>query len=449
MKTVTLSDCEVIGVGAHGKVLKGTYDGKTYAVKRRYISEGSPDGCIHVSEIDALSRLQHPHILHARITQRYSPISDNFKHDHYDPLGNRHDQKFRADLIYILTDAATSDLRSMCHSPIPLEKVRRWMSQLLDAIIYIHDQGFIHRDIKPHNILYFQETDDMRICDFDMFIPDIPDLIGQKLMTPEYTPPEICVQNVDVAYTKKVDIWGLGLVLLFMVQGKPLLNRDKAGEMDMDEYFVSLFKRFFPNGHILEGKVETTDTINIIIGIEEVDDLLSHMLDCDPNTRWDGRQCLAHPFFQGVSIPPIPPPLDHVIETHHISDEMAKVFDHQITNGISTDMIGLFLGLDILMRVCKTPYSGNHRKLAICCYNIGMKYFHGVNARCIQIDDNDTKILEYRIIAEKLKGVVYRDTVYNHIQLYHKKIYKYMMSPLFPRRLSEVVDGVKAHLSLP
>jgi serine/threonine protein kinase len=450
---ILLSDYEEIGSGSFGKVYIGTSKNERYAVKRRYVCDNSPPGCVHVGEIDSLHRFRHPNILRAKVIQRRNPIDDNFRVDKLNTYGDDRGHTYRADLAYVLTEAADSDLWGRVKEPQSIEAIRRWMWQILSGIEYIHAKGFIHRDIKPHNILYFKKDDSIKICDFDMCMPDIPNMLSFKAMTPEYTPPEILTQGSEVLYTKKVDIWGAGLIMKFLTVGDSIVKRGDRKDRDMDNYIIALQKKFFPNGDHIELDMSfvnlSKDNIEILTHDSDMDDLIYHMLDCNPDTRWTATQCLNHRFFgRHSSMPDIPTQEDFIMETHYISNDMVKVFDSEINSMDERTWFGFFLGLDIMARVCRTKYSGDAKKLAICCFNIGMKYFDKETAKTIPIGAEDAKTIEYRIIVEKLRGEVYRDTIYNHIQEHPLRLYGYLVSAkIFPRKFSELRDGIIQHFA--
>lgn len=450
-EAIILSDVKEVGSGSYGKVFIGKHGNQTYAVKRRYVADNAPPGCVHVGEIDCLYRFRHPYIVKSKAIQRRNPIDDNFRLDKKNTFGLDKGYTYRADLAYVLTEAADTDLWGLVRTGQSIPTIKRWIWQILCAIAYIHKQGFIHRDIKPHNILYFKNEDTVKLCDFDMCMPVIDDMESFKAMTPEYTPPEILVQDTDVSYTTKVDIWGAGMVLKFLTSGDSLIKRGDLRDREMDNYILAIHQRFFPNGHTIDIDMSFVTlpftSLELKTGIEEIDDLLLHMLDCDPRSRWTAEQCLSHPFFN-TPVPVTTVTEDFLMETHFITDQMAKVFDGELNSMNSRTWFGFFLGLDILARVCRTKYTGDGKKLAICCFNIGMKYFDKEMAKTIPIDSNDAKAIEYRIIVEKLNGDIYRDTIYNHIRKNPLRIYAYLVSPhIFPRRFMELKDGIVMHMN--
>ena len=43
--------------------------------------------------------------------------------------------------------------------------IRRWMRQLIEALMYIHSKSAMHRDIKPNNILLFGDLNNIDLVD--------------------------------------------------------------------------------------------------------------------------------------------------------------------------------------------------------------------------------------------------------------------------------------------
>ena len=82
-------------------------------------------------EAKVLAQLQHPHIL---------PVFDFGEADGY---------------TYIVMPFLTSgDLTDLLHDkPLPLEQIRRIISQVGDALDYAHQRGLLHRDVKPRYLL--------------------------------------------------------------------------------------------------------------------------------------------------------------------------------------------------------------------------------------------------------------------------------------------------------
>jgi serine/threonine protein kinase len=100
--------------------------------------------------------------------------------------------------------------------------------QLLDAVSYMRSIGIMHRDIKPDNILLFQDDTDpkcpysIKLADFSLStyaITEITDSHTPGAGTCCYRAPEI-VNNEDGMYNINVDDWSIGVVLLELFYGK-------------------------------------------------------------------------------------------------------------------------------------------------------------------------------------------------------------------------------------
>ncbi|XP_063976876.1 eIF-2-alpha kinase GCN2 isoform X2 [Diachasmimorpha longicaudata] len=116
------------------------------------------------------------------------------------------------------------------------ERVWRLFREIVEGIVHIHQQGMIHRDLKPVNI-FLDSNDHVKIGDFGLatidtrtpserkfpavekptsFEADEPSSMTGEVGTELYTAPELNAKTAKAIYNQKVDMYSLGIILFEM-----------------------------------------------------------------------------------------------------------------------------------------------------------------------------------------------------------------------------------------
>lgn len=91
------------------------------------------------------------------------------------------------------------------------------MSQVLHGILYLHEQGVIHRDIKGANILTTKEGL-VKLADFGVASRTTGLSESSVVGTPYWMAPEVIELS---GATTASDIWSLGCTVIELLEGKP------------------------------------------------------------------------------------------------------------------------------------------------------------------------------------------------------------------------------------
>nr|WP_255706901.1 MULTISPECIES: Stk1 family PASTA domain-containing Ser/Thr kinase [unclassified Anoxybacillus] len=113
------------------------------------------------------------------------------------------------------------------HAPLPVQEALRMMDQLTGAIAHAHQNGVIHRDIKPQNILV-AEDGTLKITDFGIAVALSSTTITQTnsvLGSVHYLSPE---QAKGGMATEKSDIYSLGIVMFELLTGQLPFSGESA-----------------------------------------------------------------------------------------------------------------------------------------------------------------------------------------------------------------------------
>lgn len=118
-------------------------------------------------------------------------------------------------------------LRQILHEEgvLSVDKILSIALPLCDALTYAHEQGIIHRDVKPDNILVAPDGV-VKLGDFDIAkitTSTVLTLTGVRVGTPYYMSPEQLRRNARV--DNRSDVFSMGIVLYEMVAGEVPVGR--------------------------------------------------------------------------------------------------------------------------------------------------------------------------------------------------------------------------------
>ena len=112
--------------------------------------------------------------------------------------------------------------------PMPVAQLHRIMEQTASALAYMHDKAWIHRDVKPENILV-NKSGEVRVIDYALALKPYTGFKklfkknAPKQGTPSYMSPE---QIRGEPPTPSADIYSFGITCFELACGRPAFRAD-------------------------------------------------------------------------------------------------------------------------------------------------------------------------------------------------------------------------------
>lgn len=194
---------ERIGRGAFGTVFRATDHtlGRQVAVKvlRADLVDSPVARVRFLWSAQALVRLEHPHII--RI----------------------YDVREAGALAYIVMPLAGESLAALLlrEGRLAPREVTRILAEAVEALCFVHENGCVHRDIKPQHIMLDGPERRVRLIDFSLSLGHgvgRQSGIGVVVGTPAYMSPELAEGRGDV--DGRSDLYSLGVVGYQMLTGE-------------------------------------------------------------------------------------------------------------------------------------------------------------------------------------------------------------------------------------
>ncbi|XP_078523632.1 calcium/calmodulin-dependent protein kinase kinase 2 isoform X2 [Lissotriton helveticus] len=175
------------------------------------------------------------------------------------------------------------------NTPLTEDQGRFNFHDLIKGIEYLHYQKIIHRDIKPSNLLV-GEDGHIKIADFGVSnqFEGADALLTNTVGTPAFMAPETLLESRNIFSGKALDVWAMGITLYCFVFGQCPF---------MDERILCLHSKI---------KCETLKFLDQPDISDDLKDLITHMLDKNPESRITVPEIKVHPWVSKHGAEPLP-----------------------------------------------------------------------------------------------------------------------------------------------
>ncbi|MBB3896611.1 serine/threonine-protein kinase [Roseococcus suduntuyensis] len=169
--------------------------------------------------------------------RREAQVAGGLKHEHIVGVYDFGEEQGTGWMVMELVEGGS--LRDLIRggTRLTLPEIVRLVVQVLDALAHCHDQGVIHCDIKPANIMLTVATSsgEVKLTDFGIarsrpeFADDVTVVAGARppaesfIGTPAYMAPE---QAKSLPFDHRVDIWATGVLLYELLTEKKPFTGD-------------------------------------------------------------------------------------------------------------------------------------------------------------------------------------------------------------------------------
>lgn len=436
-----------LGSGVYSKIyLVEDEEGDQHAMKICLKENGYTFGMSY-READTAIRFSHPHIVCLERTIQGNPFKN--VRQITSPLDENH-RGMVHDVNHLLYEKAECNFSEYLNEyDLSFQALISVFSDILLGLEYMHCSGYIHRDLRPDNVLIFHETCEAceaclnaSGCERPSLVAKVSDfgatrqLLHYDELSPQvnnyfYRPPECILGSKN--YQCNVDIWSFGCMIYNIFQDK-LLVQAESHMIDVD--YLRHFARILPfdftqevvdkyalkkSSRSFQEFFPITVDLSEVMSEEDFQEFITGILQPDPKRRLNATQCLDLPFFNSVRekivntrqhFPPIQSD-DDVLHVHKCTERIwAMGCFKKLYNDRQSDTVKnwyspriFFLAINFMdatlayLKKDENPYiiptentgkiltKRNFHIVYVVCIYLAVKYFAGISSKILSFQN--------------------------------------------------------------
>ncbi|CAD8070550.1 unnamed protein product [Paramecium sonneborni] len=194
----------------------------------------------------------------------------------------------------------------MKQSILSEQSIRNYMTQILNALVFLHRKNIIHRDLKPENI-FICENACVKLIDLGLGQEIVcKGCVYQSVGTPYFIAPEVILGRDQ---SQAVDIFSLGIIFYMMINNlqHPLWD----GQMRKKHYYELISNEF---------SISFPKTMP-----EMAKDFVLNTVQFRAENRMTALQCLEHPWIIGKGVKTHPMTTREIMLRYNIQQKLQHI----------------------------------------------------------------------------------------------------------------------------
>jgi len=268
----------------------------------------------------------------------------------------------------VMSCASMTLIDVMLSTTIDFEQRLRYILQAVRGLAFLHENGFLHLDVKVDNVLVSNGTaklaDFGHSCRMDSNGVLVSNL---SLMTMLYRPPELLGTTPPYTYSVKSESWTLGHLLVMTCFGSSFFSNECYKNQalgvqyilhEFEQQKVNIIHQYctranFRSCNVPASHVGISPSNSITARLQHMEKLLNSLFSYSPSQRMSAAEVVKHPLFSGMNEPELqgevavreryfPPP-----DTKDYIDMLCELM-HTKWPGLTSRL--LFITVDIYVR---------------------------------------------------------------------------------------------------